>query len=281
MSRQLVVVALLALLIVSSEALCPAVFRLVNAVVPNTSSLDLLINNVATTTAAFRGVTPYSSTTPGSVTITVRITGTSTTFTTRTVQAFPGSAYTVVATGSLTGPSGQLLFSNTPFIFQEDIFPPNPSNFRGVFHQSSELNQNVNFAIGINNASTIFNVLPKTAIAYSEQVAGSYAFTVTNTTGSTILNSQSAPVQINTTVTTGTIFDLFVIGNDANNVPNQFSTRTSSPSFDRNSGCILVDGSSVLPDNSPVVVSFTPVFCSASTLASGIAFLLALVALFF
>jgi len=286
MFRQLAIVALIALLFVGSEALCPAVYRIVNAVVPSTSAVDLLVNNNAVVTnVAFRGVSPYVSATPGAVTITVRVSSGGTTLGTRSFVSFPGAAYTIIATGQLTGPVGQLLFSSSVFVFQEDIFPPNPSNFRGVVHRASETSQLVNFYalnLGNNNITTIYNIVAKTAVAYPEQPTGSYSFTFTNTTGSILLNSQGANEQLNTTVNSGIIFDLFNIGQNSNNIPNQIATKTSTPTFDSVSGCVLVDGSVVLPDNSPVnQVSFSPFFCSASTLATGIAFLLALVALFF
>jgi len=284
MFRQFVVVALVALLIVNSEALCPSVFRVVNAAVPNTAPVDLLINNNAVVTnVGFRGISRYFSTSPGSVTVSVRATGTGTILGTRSFVAFPGAAYTVVATGTNTGPVGQLLFSSSLFIFQEDIVPPNPNNFRGFIHRSAEQTQNINFAITSGStSSTIFNIVAKTALSYAEQTAGAYSFTFLNTTGSTILNSQGAPVQVNTTLSAGTLFDLFNIGDDTNNIPTQFATITSTPTYDSSSGCILIDGSTVLADNTPInVVSFTPSFCSASTLATGVAFLLALVALFF
>jgi hypothetical protein len=286
MFRQIVVVALIALLIVNSEALCPSVFRVVNAVVPNTAPVDLLVDaNAVTTNVAFRGVSQYFSVAPGAVTVSVRVTGTGTVLGTRTFRAFPGGAYTIIATGSITGPVGQLLFNSNLFVIQEDLFVPNPSNFRGVVHRASETSQLINFYalnLGNNNQTTIYNIAAKTAVAYPEQPTGSYSFTFTNTTGFILVNSQGNNEQLNTTVGSGVLFDLFNIGDNANNIPNQFATKTSSPSFDSTSGCVLVDGSTVLPDNTPFnPVSFTPIFCSASSLATGIAFLLALVALFF
>jgi len=295
MFRQLVVFALIGLLVVNSEALCPAVFRLVNAVVPNTSSLDLLINSTPQTSASaisFRGISPYVSTTPGSVTISVRITGTSTLVgNTRTFTSYPGAAYTVAATGSLSGPFNELLYNSSLFIYQEDIFPPNPGNFRGVVHRLSENSQFADFVIQGNvtfqNAfttftSTIYNITAKTVTAYPELPTGTYSFTLTNTSGFTFVNVANNAVQLPSNIfSTSNLYDIFEIGDSTStNTAIQFTSRTESPTFDSVSGCILVDGSVVLPDNTNVV-TYTPYYCSASTLATGIAFLLALVALFF
>jgi hypothetical protein len=287
MFRQIVIVALIALLIVNSEALCPSGIRLVNAGVPSPVSVDLVVNNVAlATNIGFRSVTRYFSLSPGSKNVVVRQTSSGNQIATRTFIAVPNVYYTVALTGSITGPVGELLFNASPFVYREVIYPPNPGKFRGTFHRLSEttgLRQLSARSIGNNNNVVTPQIQSKTAVYYPELDSGSVSFTLQTLAGATILNSLNNPVQLNVTINSGVLFDLFDIGDNSNTQnPTQLAQIQSTPAFDANSGCTLVDGIIVLPDNTPVnQVSFTPVFCSASSLATGIAFMLALVALFF
>jgi hypothetical protein len=294
MFRQFVAIALIALFAANASAICPAVFRLVNAVTPNTAALDLLLNNrVVANNVQYKTVSNYFSILPGVITVSVRATGTGTILSTRQVQAVPGGAYTVAPTGTrVTGPTGQLLFTNTPYIYQEDLMNPTPGTFRGVFHRLNEDDNDIIFQI---NQGTIFSgvyeVSPKTSTPYPEQLAGSTTFATYNLTnaassgvaGVPLTNSLGQNIQLTTTVTSNIIYDLFAIGDDqSNNLPTTLVAKSSVVTFDSNSGCVLVDGSTVFSTTTFIpITSFTPVFCSASTIASGLALLLALVALFF
>jgi hypothetical protein len=287
MFRQIVVVALIALLIINSEALCPCGIRIVNAGVPSPASIDLVVNNVAlATNIGFRSVTKYFSLSPGSKSVVIRQTSSGSQIATRSFVAVPNVYYTVALTGAISGPVGELLVNTSPFVYRENIYPPNPGKFRGTFHRLSEttgLRQlSVRTQSNTNNV-VVPSVQAKTAVYYPEVDSGSISFTVQNLIGQTVLNSLNNPTQLNTTVNSGVLLDIFEIGDNSNTQnPTQLAQIQSTPAFDSNSGCTLVDGIVVLPDNTPVAqVSFTPVFCSASSLATGIAFLLALVALFF
>jgi len=289
MFRQFVVVAFVALLIVNSEALCPSGIRLVNAGVPSPVSIDLVVNNVAlATNVGFRSVTRYFSVSPGSKNVVIRGTSSNNQIATASFVAVPNVYYTVALTGSTTGPTGELLFNSSPFVFRENIYPPNPSKFRGTFHRLAEPGnqQNTGRQLSIRqggNNLVVPNIQQKTAVIYPEVDPGQVSFTLQTTAGITITNSVSQAEQINTTLSSAILYDIFEIGDNSNTQnPAQLTFISSNPVFDANSCCTLVDGIIVLPNTTPInVVSFTPSFCSASTLATGVAFLLALVALFF
>jgi len=285
MFRQLAIVALIALLFVCSEALCPAGIRIVNAGVPNPVAIDLVVNNVAlATNVGFRNVTRYFSLSPGSKSVVIRQTSSQNQIATRSFVAVANVYYTIALTGSLSGPVGELLFSASPFIVHETIYPPNPGKYKGTYHAFSEATALRQLSIrNSGNNVVVPQIQAKTAVYYPEIDSGSVSFSVQTLNGQNVLNSVNQPVQFNTTLNSGILFDLFNIGDDSNTQnPTSLSATQSSPAFDSGSGCTLVDGIIVLPDNSPVnQVSFSPFFCSASTLATGIAFLLALVALFF
>jgi len=286
MFRQVVAIALVALLVANAQAqsTCPSVFRVVNAIVPSTLSVDLLLNNNAVVTnVGYKNVSLYYQVQPGSVTVSVRATGTGTIIGTRTIQAAPGVAYTVAPTGPLNGDVDELLFGTTPFIFQENIIAPNPNTFKGYFHALSENDVQTTFTVLSTTGSFgsgIFDINPKIATAYPELPAGSYSFTVANNSLFAYVNSANQVIQLNRTLTSGQLFDVFWIGDDQNNEPSTLTVISSTTSYDTASGCNLVDGTTPYPNNSPVVIySYGPNYCSASTIASGLAFLLALVAL--
>jgi len=285
MSRQLVVVALLALFVISSEALCPSGIRIVNGFVPNPASIDLVINNIALATSVpYGNVTTYFSLTPGSKTVLIRQTSSGNTLVQTTFVAVANVYYTIAYTGATSGPSGELLSPNSPQIFHETIYPPNPNNFRGVFHRLTEGATSRTLSVRNNgNNGLVPSIQQKTAVIYPETTAGGVSFTLLNAQGTTFTNSIGTAIQFNTTLASGVIFDLFTTGDDSSTAnPSHITGIQVSAIFDPTSGCTLSSGIFVLPDNTgSTQVSFTPVFCSASTLASGIAFLLALVALFF
>jgi len=286
MFRQVVAIALVALLVVATQGqdTCPSVFRLVNAVVPSTLSIDLLLNNNAVVTnIGYKNVSIYYQVQPGSVTISVRATGTGTIIGTRTIEAAPGVAYTVAATGTLDGDLEELLFDSSPFIFQENIVPPDPNTFKGVFHSLVENDVQATFFVesttGTFFSVGVFDIDPKVATAYPEVPAGSYSFSVANNTFFVYANSLDEAIQVNQTLSAGQIFDLFWIGDDTNEQPSTLTVVSSNSVYDSSSGCNLIDGTSPYPSNTPISYSTGPYYCSASTIASGLAFLLAIVAL--
>jgi len=277
---------LIGLLVVNSEALCPSGIRFANAYSTTQGQLNLLINNVVlVSNANYRTVSAYASTTPGTKNVVIQTSGSPTNqINSFTFTAVPNVYYTIAITGNLTGPLGELLFDSSPFVFHETVYPPNNNKYRGRFHRLDESSNTRQLAVFVNNARTslVPGVVAKTAVLYPEVDFGSVTFTVQSAyTGTPVNNSAGQIQQLTTFVNPGTIYDIFTIGNDAANIPTEITPSSTTPTYDVNSGCTLATGFVVLPNNSPVQSTYTPYYCSASTLATGIAFLLALVALFF
>jgi len=285
MFRQLFAIAVVVLLVGNTQALCPSFFRLVNALVPGTETVDMLINNnVVVSNLAYNSISNYVSVQPGTANIIIRQSGNQQQIATRSFISVPNLAYTVALTGTLNGPTGDLLFSSSPFVFQETLYPPNQATVRGYFHRLAESSAALSFQIRLPSfVSQVYNIQPKTAVAYQETDSGfSTTFSVTTTAGAIYHNSNNLPVQVNTT-TNSEILDFFFIGSDSTSTnPTNLQSVQTNVGFDVSSGCTLVSGSTVFSDfsNSPQQ-SFQPVFCSASAMASGLAFLLAVVALLF
>jgi len=285
MFRQFVVIALVVLLVSNTQALCPAFIRIVNAIVPNTLSVDLLINNnVVQSNVNYNTVSSYVAVEPGTVNIVVRQSSNAQQIATRSFVAVPNLAYTIAATGPQTGPTGELLFNSSPFVFQETIYPPNQNTFHGYFHRLTEVTQTLDFQIHINGyTSTVQNIQSKTAVGYQEVDSDTFTtFSVVTSTGTVYRNSANQLVQLNTT-TNPEILDIFIIGDDSTTAnPTQIQQVQTDVGYDASSGCTLVAGSTVFSDisNNPQF-SNTPFHCSASTISAGLAFLLAIVALLF
>jgi hypothetical protein len=292
MFRQVVAIALVALLVANVQALCPAFVRLVNAQVPSTETIDLLVNNVVVASnVAYNSVSSYASVKPGTANIIIRQSSNQQQISTRSFVAIPNLAYTVALTGSLNGPTGDLLYSSSPFVFQETIYPPNQGTFTGYFHRLAESSAALSFDIELSGftqsvptfITEVYDVQPKTAVKYSETDSGFVTSFYLVTSSNTIYrNSANQPLQLNTT-TNSEILDFFFIGNDATTTnPTTLQSVQTNVDYDSSSGCTLVAGSTVYSDfsNTPIA-SYQPYYCSASTIASGLAFLLALVALLF
>jgi hypothetical protein len=290
MFRQVVAIALVALLVANAQALCPAFLRLVNAQVPTTETMDMLVNNnVVVSNLAYNSISNYVSVVPGTANIIIRQSGNQQQIATRSFVAVPNLAYTIAVTGTLNGPTGDLLYSSTPFVFQETIYPPNQGTFSGYFHRLAESSSALSFQVEVTGFSSsistltadVYNVQPKTAVKYQETDSGFLtSFSLVTSSNVVYRNSANLPVQLNTT-TNSEILDFFFIGNDGTTGnPTNLQAVQTNVAFDASSGCTLVAGSTVYSDvsNQPVS-SYQPYYCSASTIASGLAFLLALVAL--
>jgi len=287
MLRQIVVLFIVAIVISKSNALCPSYVRLVNALVPNPTNLDLLVNGQLIVSAvSFRSASRYFPVRPGNFQVTVRPTGSTTTTFVRTFTSAPNAAYTVAITGPFTGPAGELLYSQTPFVFIENLFPPNRNTYKGTFHRLSESTAVYSLEIITDTyTSGVSNLAIKTSAYYPEQIPGPAIFNVLSG-GVFVNNSAGIQIQLNDTISAGTVYDLFLIGNDVNNIsPQQLASASYNPSFEPVSGCILIDGSFVFPDNTPFtpLTSFQPCppIASASVAAAGLVLVLALVALLF
>lgn len=102
-------------------------------------------------------------------------------------------------------------------------------------------------------------VQPKTAVAYPEFNSGLISFTLYNATDQLLINSLNITQQLNDTIPTNLIYDLFLSGDDSTINPVQITAITYAPYYDVQSGCTLVDGVLVLPDSTPFVFpTFAP-----------------------
>jgi len=244
---------------------------------------QLVIHNIA-----FRGVSRYSAIHPGVFQIVIQQTNTTTVIGgSRTFTAVPNAAYTIAVTGPFTGPGGELLYNSTPFIFIENIFPPNQNTYKGTFHRLEESTATEDLEIvTFTYISGISQVVEKTVAYYAEQIPGPVTFNVLSLSGNQVNNSAGFPLTLNDTVGNNAIYDLFVTGNDVNNInPTELTSAVYLPTLEPVSGCILVDGSSIFPDSTPFTPFYSfqpcPPLNSASSMAAGIAILLVLVALLF
>jgi len=180
-----------------------------------------------------------------------------------------------------------LLYNSTPFIFIENIFPPNQNTYKGTFHRLEESTATEDLEIvTFTYISGISQVVEKTVAYYAEQIPGPVTFNVLSLSGNQVNNSAGFPLTLNDTVGNNAIYDLFVTGNDVNNInPTELTSAVYLPTLEPVSGCILVDGSSIFPDSTPFTPFYSfqpcPPLNSASSMAAGIAILLVLVALLF
>jgi hypothetical protein len=288
MFRQIVILFIVAFVVSQTTALCPSYVRLVNALVPSPTNLDLLVNGqLIVTGVTFRSTSRYFAVRPGNFQVVVRPTGSTTVTGTRTFTGVPNAAYTIAVTGPFTGPTGELLYTSTPFVFIENIFPPNRNTYKGTFHRLSESTSLYNLEIITDNyVSGVSQVSIKTAAYYPEQIPGPVIFNVLTVNNSPINNSAGFELQLNDTTSAGTIYDLFLTGNDVNNIsPQQLSSASYTPTLEPVSGCILIDGSSIFPDNTPFTPFYSfqpcPPVASASTLTVSLAIVLAFIVLLF
>jgi len=284
--NQILNIIIVALLLISTtQALCPAFIRIVNAFTTNVTSIDFNVNGqVLNSGIAFRTVSSYSAIIPGTTTAYITVSGTSTNIAVRSFVAAPNVAYTVALTGPAPAPSGTLLFPNSPFIFYEQLSLPTPGTYRGTFYRLSETNATVNFEI---DQSVYSSVAPyvntKTSVQYASQQPGFATFRMTTLTGATIDNSIGNPEQLSVSVGSEILFDLFLIGDNSNGInPESFSTSENYPSYDQASGCNLLPGVSPYPNPTPTPPVFTFQPCaSSSSLTVGLSLILIVIALFF
>jgi len=272
-------------LVCCSQALCPSLIRVVNALVPSTQSIDLNINGTLFASGvSFRSVTGYFSVTPGFLTVYILQSGTPNNLGIRSFQAAPGVAYTVAITGSLSSATGNLLFNSSPFVFYDNINVPTPGTFRGTYYRLAESNATQNFQVVEQTYTSLAPFIdPKTSTGFADQLPGGVLFQATTTNGVVVNNSAGSPEQLHAVVGSEVIFDLFLIGDDSNAVnPAIFASTSNSPSYDPVSGCVLLPGINVLPNPTPQppIFSFTPCNSAMSTVPTVALLLAVLLALF-
>ncbi len=206
-------------------ASCPALVRAINAANPDQpSAVDIIVNGKKVlSNVPFSQASRYMSVSSGKLRVQIMKAGTKTMVGERTFAAAPNSAYSVAVTGPLQGPRGQVLFNKSPFVIPEDLSPPSPGKFKGGWYKLSETKAENDLRIAKSGAPNVakaqlVDVIPKTAVDYSELKAGTYNFyTVLPNKSDTIVNKAYKPairVEIaKANIPAGTIFDVFAIGN--------------------------------------------------------------------
>lgn len=96
----------------------------------------------------------------------------------------PGQFYTFAITGVVVGPSGMLISNALPFVYMENMQPPNLGKFCGKWYHCSDTTAVIDLRVAhpstpdLDEAHlTILN--PKTVMEYPELSAGVYSFNPT------------------------------------------------------------------------------------------------------
>jgi len=270
-------------LVCCSQALCPSLIRVFHGYVSNsTNTVELVLNGQTVVQNVFYGTgSHYFGVTPGIYEAVVLITGTEVEVANVNFTATPGTGYTIAVTGISTGPVGEVVFNQSPFVFITRVLQPNANSFVGTIFRLDESVTTRNVMITKPNYNSLVPYIPaKSATVYPDQVPGLVVFSVLTLLNTSVVNVANQTERFNLTALTGSVVDVFVYGDDSNlNTPVTVTAIQSTPTFDPTSGCPLVDGSGILTPISPVF-SFTP--CAASELAVGsLALLMTVIVLLF
>lgn len=261
-------VVVLLLFVCSSQALCPALIRIFHSFEANsTSTVDLVLNGETVVQNIIYGTaSKYFGIAPGSYNVIVLLTGTEFEVANVNFTATPGTGYTVAVTGTASGPSGEEIFNQSPFIFITRVLQPNANLFVGTIFRVEESVTTRNLMISKPTYQSLVPYIPaKSATVYPDQVPGVVLFQLLTLINTTLVNAANQTEKLNTTAVAGSIVDVFVYGDDSNPLtPVTVTAVQSTPTYDSTSGCTLIDGSGILTPISPVF-SFTP--CSASQLS--------------
>lgn len=212
--------------LIAKVASCPVLVRLINAASPDKpSAVDVSVNGKKViSNVPFSQASRYVSVSPGMLRVQILQAGTMKMVGTRTFAAAPNSAYSVAVTGPLPGPRGKkLLFDKSPFVISENLSPPKPGKFKGRWYNLSETKEATDLRItnsGAPNvdAARLVKLLPKTTVDYPELQAGTYNFNplLPNKPETLINSAYKPPIRVEIAkakASTGTIFDVFAIGN--------------------------------------------------------------------
>jgi hypothetical protein len=125
---------------------CSGHVRVLNAALPFASTVDVEVNGRDGMPLEFRQVSDYVSVPPGETRIVFRSRTDGSVIAERQFVVGANLFYTVAATGPVKGPAGGPTLANeTPFVFLDDMTPPNPGRWKGRWYRLSETNVAIDF----------------------------------------------------------------------------------------------------------------------------------------
>jgi hypothetical protein len=170
---------------------------------------------------------------------------------TREFPAGPGKAYTVAYLGPARGPEGLWYANESPFVFMDDLTPPNPGRWKGTWYRLSETQVVIDFRIsnGANPSQETTRLLQKpnrAAYNLGDFPAGLFQFNpVMPGSSEAFFNPALVPPRnvelTNVEIQGGELYDVFALGNFLGRAPNSLDlvgVRTR-PVIDAN-GCIAL-----------------------------------------
>lgn len=233
---------------------CATHLRFVHGHATEDKAVNVILNDVvAAQGLEFRGATRYTARPHGSYKIRFEDAASGKVLGEKSFVAGSGQAYTIVLAGPSEGPPSSLYGNKSPFIFLDEITPPNPGRWKGHWYRMSETNVVIDFRIsrGDDPTKEVYRLVDKpnrASYSLADAPAGLYQF-------NPVLPGSSAPffnealdppayVQLTgVQLQGGEVMDVFALGNAlGEKLPNslQLSYQKFVPVVDESTGCIEV-----------------------------------------
>lgn len=236
----------------SRAAVCATHLRVVHGHAFEDGPVDVKVNGQYLVRGlSFRSVSDYLSVSHGSKSVQFFKANTKEMIGEKTFPAASGAAYTVVVAGPAAGPRG-LLFGNTsPFVFMDDVTPPNPGRWKGHWYRMSETDVVIDFRISDGNDSSnelyrLVNKPNRAAYQLGDIPAGFYQFNpVMPGDSQPFFNTALSPARnvelTRQSIAGGEVYDIFALGNFLGRGPNSLDLTSVKyrPVLDAN-GCISI-----------------------------------------
>ena len=232
---------------------CPAHIRFVHGHAFKDAPVKIAINgSVVSKELNFRSATTYKEVPAGKYLISFLDAASEENLGEKEFFAASGKAYTVFLAGPAKGPEGSLYGNESPFIFLDDITPPNPGRWKGHWYRMSETNVVIDFRIsdGKNPSKEIYRLINKpnrASYSLADAPAGIYQFNpVLPGSSDPFFNTALNPpafVQIeNIEINSGESIDVFALGNFLGKAPNslQLSYQKYKSIVNEENGCIQI-----------------------------------------
>jgi hypothetical protein len=223
--------ALAMLNVASAAEPCGSHLRFVHGHAFEDRPVDVYVNGaLAEAGVAFREVRPYRLAAFGPQHVRFVDPSSGRTLGERHFPAGSGQAYTVVLAGPAKGPEGALFGNESPFVFLDDLTPPNAGRWKGTWYRMSETQVVIDFRISqaANSTQEVTRLIQKpnrAAYNLGDFPAGTYQFNpVLPGSSEPFFNPALNPprnVELrDVKIAGGELFDIFALGNFLGREPN-------------------------------------------------------------
>lgn len=210
---------------------CPAHLRFVHGNAFEDAPISVSVNGKRhASDIHFRSVGHYIPVAGGKVS-TIRITDLSgKTLQEKSIPVAAGYAYTVVFAGPAEGPEGSLFGRTSPFVFMDDLTPPNPGRWKGAWYRMSETQVVIDLRVSRagryeEEVTRLLSKPNRAAYNMRDFPAGSFQFNpVMPGKSEPFFNEALEPARNvelrDVRIPGGSLFDVFALGNFLGRAPN-------------------------------------------------------------